>query len=81
MELRIKKDWVLKYGEEILLLETFVDTEKFKGTCYKAANWLHVGQSTGRTRQDRYHNKAVSIKDIYIYPLHRAFREQLRGEV
>jgi len=76
---RIKKDWFLKYGEEICLLETFVDTEKFKGTCYKAANWIHVGQTTGRTRQDRHHNKTVSIKDTYLYPLHQSFRTLLRG--
>jgi hypothetical protein len=50
-------------------LETFVDTQRFKGTCYRAANWRYVGQTTGRSRQDRQHTLRVSAKAAYLYPL------------
>jgi hypothetical protein len=69
--------WQRKYGHSLYLLETFVEKERFKGTCYKAANWIRVGQTTGRSRNDRYNNLQVPIKEIYLYPLHRHFREVL----
>lgn len=77
---RIRWDWQRKYGHPIHLLETFVDRDRFEGTCYKAANWLRVGQTKGRTRQDSLNGKRqwVSIKDIYLYPLHSRFVERLR---
>ena len=74
---RIRNDWVGKYGHPISLLETFVDRSRFRGTCYRAANWRCVGQTQGRSRQDRYSNMSVPIKDIYLYPLTPTFRQEL----
>jgi len=74
---RINKDWINKYGHPIYLLETFVDRSRFKGTCYKAANWICTGQTKGRTRNDRYRAIQTTIKDVYVYPLHRNFRQRL----
>jgi len=74
---RIVSDWQKKYEHPIHLLETFVEKGRFKGTCYKAANWVRVGETTGRSRNDRYKNICVPIKDIYLYPLCKNFREAL----
>ena len=75
---RIRDDWQAKYGHPIHALETFVDRSRFQGTCYRAANWMKVGQSTGRTRNDRTHRGPRStVKDIYVYPLVRDFRRAL----
>ena len=73
----LNRDWMQKYGSELALVETFVDTERFKGTCYRASNWLFVGQTKGRSRQDRYGCKKVPIKDTYVYPLEKDFRKLL----
>jgi hypothetical protein len=70
-------DWQAKYGHPIHLLETFVDRSRFMGTCYRAANWTCVGQTQGRSRQDRYNTLRVPVKDIYLYPLTRHWRELL----
>jgi Domain of unknown function (DUF4338) len=77
---RISADWQNKYGHPLHLVETFVERDRFRGTCYKAANWKLVGQTTGRSRQDRYSNLIVPIKDIYLYPLTHRFREFLCHE-
>lgn len=74
---RISKDWINKYGHPVYLLETFVDRSRFKGTCYKAANWILTGQTKGRTRNDRYTSIQVAAKDVYLYPLVKDFREKL----
>jgi hypothetical protein len=74
---RIARDWQTKYGHPIELLETFVDRARFRGTCYRAANWVHVGATRGRSRQDRTHSLQVPVKDIYLYPLRPDFRERL----
>jgi hypothetical protein len=74
---RIDGDWQAKYGHPIHLLETFVDRARFRGTCYRAANWIRVGQTQGRSRQDRYSSLRVPVKDIYLYPLGRCWRELL----
>jgi hypothetical protein len=74
---RISSDWSTKYGHPLYLLETFVDQSRFLGTCYKAANWISVGQTQGRTRNDPSNTLRVSIKDVYLYPLSPAFRELL----
>jgi hypothetical protein len=66
---RLPADWQERYGIEPVLLETFVDPSRFKGTCYRAANWKHVGTTKGRGRQDTNNEFAVLIKDIYLYPL------------
>ena len=73
---QIHRDWVQRYNHPIFLLETFVD-QRFKGTSYKAANWIKIGRTTGRTRQDRNHRIQVPVKDIYLYPLVRTFKEDL----
>lgn len=77
---RVGSDWQRKYGHRIYLLETFVETERFAGTCYRAANWLRVGQTKGRTRQDSPDGKwqQVARKDIFLYPLAARFAERLR---
>jgi len=78
---RLSPDWQRKYGHPIHLLETFVERDCFAGTCYRAANWVRVGQTRGRTRQDRadgtWHQ--VPLKDVYVLPLHPRFRELLQG--
>jgi hypothetical protein len=76
---RIARDWQGKYGHGIVLLETFVEPPRFGGTVYRAANWQRVGRTTGRTRQDRHTCIQVAVKDIYVYPLHRGFRQVLPG--
>lgn len=77
---RIGHDWQQRYGHPLHLLETFVQADRFRGTCYQAANWLCVGQTTGRTRQNQRHrDNAVHapVKDIYLYPLTADARHHL----
>lgn len=76
---QIGRDWQAKYGHPVALLETFVEQHRFRGTVYRAANWQRAGQTTGRTRQDRHTRIQVAVKDIYLYPLGRGFREVLQG--
>ncbi len=71
---RIDGDWQQKYGHGVDWLETFVDRDRYRGTCYRAANWSCVGQTQGRSRQDRDHEMRVSIKDVYLYDLKRGRR-------
>ena len=80
---RIGADWQRKYGHSLHLLETFVQRERFVGTCYQAANWIRVGQTKGRTRQDapdgqRY---AAPLKDIYLFALDRHFAQRLQPPI
>jgi hypothetical protein len=77
---RLSADWQAKYGHPIHLVETFVDRSRFKGTCYRAANWILVGETQGRSRQDRDHVLRVPVKDVYLYPLTRDFRSRLCHE-
>lgn len=74
---RLRRDWIAKYSHDLYLVETFVDRSRFAGTCYRAANWIRIGQSKGRTRQDRYHKLHVSVKDIYLYPLIADYKQRL----
>jgi hypothetical protein len=74
---RIGRDWQAKYGHPVVVLETFVEQQRFRGTVYRAANWRPVGVTVGRSRQDRHTCLAVPLKDIYLYPLRRSFREAL----
>lgn len=74
---RISRDWQEKYGHPIVLLETFVEVGRFVGTCYRAANWKCLGQTQGRSRNDRYSKLKVPIKQVYVYPLVRDFKEIL----
>lgn len=71
-------DWETRYGCRPLLLETLVDAARYRGTCYRAANWTHVGQTAGRGRMDREHSAhGQAVKDIYLYPLVRDARQRL----
>jgi hypothetical protein len=74
---RIDADWQGRYGHPLHLLETFVQQARFAGTCYKAANWIHVGRTTGRTRQDRHNRVNAPFKEIYLYPLTAHARRDL----
>lgn len=77
---RLSQDWQKKYGHPIYLLESFVEPGRFRGTCYRAANWLCVGQTRGRGRQGPNPLKpSAPRKDIYLYPLTRHFRRHLLG--
>jgi hypothetical protein len=75
----IRADWQQAYGYAPVLLETFVEAGRFAGTCYRAANWVHLGQTAGRGKLDRTHAAALAVKDVYAYPLTRHFRRQLTG--
>jgi hypothetical protein len=71
-------DWERRYGYRPLLLETLVDAQRFRGTCYRAANWIWVGQTQGRGRMDREHQAhGLAPKDIYLYPLCRNVQQRL----
>ena len=74
---RISADWQQLYEHPIWLLESFVDVEHFKGTCYRAANWMCVGRSIGRGTKAKSHQQTASIKALWAYPLSRNFRQQL----
>lgn len=75
---RVQADWLEIYNHRLYYLETFVDTERFKGTCYKAANWKLLGQTTGRWREDKKNEQGRHIKDVLGYPLTKDFRERMR---
>ena len=74
---RLPPDWQAVYQTPIALAETFVQADRFAGTCYAAANWRCVGQTAGRGRRDRTHQNSAPIKSIWVYPLHRNFRQVL----
>jgi len=74
---RLSSDWQAKYGHPIHLLETFVDTSRFAGTCYRAANWRMVGVTTGRTRQNKTQIPQSAPKAVWLYALSKNFREAL----
>lgn len=78
---RIPKDWAASYGLEAHLLETLVDRQRFKGTCYKAANWIVLGQTEGKSKRGLSFYKHGVIKDYYVYPLSRDFRQKLGGTI
>ncbi len=74
---RISADYQHRYAHHIVLLESFVDTSKFSGTCYRAANWIRLGHTTGRTRNDRNNRINSTIKDVYVYALSKQFCQVL----
>lgn len=76
---RLRTDWIEKYGHPIELIETFVDRTRFRGTCYQAANWICLGSTQGRGRNDTGRTARPQVKDIYVYPLSRKFRQRLGG--
>jgi hypothetical protein len=76
---RISNDWLDVYHHPLYLLETFVEQNRFKGTCYKAANWIKVGQTKGTAKRGHDHLIHGNIKDVFLYPLGKNFRRKLMG--
>ena len=75
---QMPREWEMRYGRRPLLLESLVDAGRFRGTCYRAANWIAVGQTAGRGRMDQEHEAyGRAVKDIYVYPLVRDVRRWL----
>jgi Domain of unknown function (DUF4338)/Transposase DNA-binding/Transposase Tn5 dimerisation domain len=74
---QLAEDWRHRYGYEPLLVETFVDQQRFKGTCYRAGNWSQIGETRGRGRQDRQHRQASSVKWVFVYALDTEARRKL----
>jgi hypothetical protein len=70
--------WEKRYSYGPVLLETFVEQERFQGTCYRAANWIHVGHTQGRGKLDQKHENALPVKDVFLFPLRTDFRQRLR---
>jgi hypothetical protein len=78
MTKRLSQDWERVYGHPIYFLETFIDPERFRGTCYRAANWVLLGRTTGRGKDDQTNRPNRSIKEVLGYPLTRRFRQLLQ---
>jgi len=78
---RISKDWYDKYGHFVYLLETFVERDRYRGVCYKAANWINVGITTGRGRNSISMAPTLPIKDVWVYPLCSNFRNKMFSEM
>lgn len=76
---QLQADWEGQYRYRPLLLETFVERDRFQGASYRAANWIHVGQTKGRGKLDKTHLPVVPVKDIFLYPLDKHFRKKLRA--
>ena len=74
---RMPEDFAARYGERPVLLETFVEIPRFRGTCYRAANWQWLGETAGRGKLDRHHRAALPRKAVYVYPLAANFRAAL----
>jgi Domain of unknown function (DUF4338) len=77
MARQLPSDWQQVYAHPMHLLETFVDPERFAGTCYRAANWIVVGETTGRGQDSTSHKPNRSIKQVLALPLDRRFRQLL----
>ena len=73
----VAQDWSRLYHHPVFYLETFVEKERFSGTCYKAANWIYLGDTTGRGKNDQTHQPNRSIKAVWGYPLEKGFRRML----
>ena len=76
---RVATDWEAAYGQRPVLVESFVDRERFDGASYRAANWIELGRTRGRGRQDARHERSVSVKRVFAYPLERRFRDVGKG--
>ncbi len=74
---QLPQHWQTRYGYKPVLLETFVEKNRFRGTCYRAANWIYVGTTQGRGKLDRYKLYQLPVKDIFLYPLSKTFRQIL----
>ena len=77
---RISSDWIKVYKYPLYMLETFVEQERFKGTCYKASNWVRAGETKGTSKKGHKHLKHGRIKDVYLYPLNKNFKRLLRDD-
>lgn len=77
---RLASDWQARYGLRPVLVETYVDTSRYRGTCYRASNWQYVGATQGRGRQDRAHAGHQPVKAVYVYPLCPHWRARLGGQ-
>jgi len=77
MARQLSDDWERVYGHPLYFLETFVDPDRFRGTCYRAANWIVLGRTTGRGKNDQTHRPNRSLKEVLGYPLQRHFRHLL----
>jgi hypothetical protein len=75
---RLGGDWQRRYGYRPVLLETFVDPERYRGICYQAANWIGLGRTAGRGRMDRHTRYLSTPKLVYVYPLRADFRSVLK---
>jgi len=74
---RLSQDWQIRYGHRVWLVETFVEQDRFTGAAYQAAGWICVGQTTGRTRQDRTHSIQTPVKAVWVHPLAKDFHRHL----
>jgi hypothetical protein len=74
---QVPEDFAAHYGTRVVLLETFVQTPRFRGTCYRAANWQYLGETTGRGKCARSHQASLPRKAVYVYPLAAHFRTAL----
>lgn len=77
----VSESWQRRYGHGLLLAETFVDRARFAGTCYRAANWVRVGQTQGNAKRGHLYERHGLVRDIYLYPLQRHWREALTQEL
>jgi hypothetical protein len=77
---RLRRDWFAKYEEELVLVESFVEKARFSGTSYQASNWLHVGSTSGRGRDGKARDPVKPVKDIYLYPLVKSWKDRLNAE-
>jgi hypothetical protein len=77
---RLSGDWQAKYGHGLDLVESFVSRDRFTGACYRAANWISVGWTRGRSRNDRARNFPVPVKEVFLYPLRSDFRQVLQTQ-
>jgi len=73
----VSRDWQELYQHPIYLLETFIDPERFRGSCYRAANWQYLGLTTGRGKNDQTNKPNRSLKELWVYPLNKDFRRRL----
>ena len=74
----ITEDWQRLYHHPVYLLETFIDPDRFRGTCYRAANWIYLGRSTGRGKDAPTKEANRSLKELWVYPLVKDFRAPLQ---
>jgi hypothetical protein len=77
---QLPADWERRYGIRPWLLESFVDTSRFEGICYRAANWIDVGQTQGRGKKDRHNRGGLPRKQVYLYPLYQDCRKRFCNE-